>query len=76
MVITLEPEIEATLNELARQQGIPPEVLVANALRERFHAPSRPVQPQDEWEQGLLDSARDWGVSFSDAALSSEGLYE
>jgi hypothetical protein len=35
MVITLGPELEAALGELARRQGIAPEEWVLNALRER-----------------------------------------
>ena len=76
MVITLEPELEATLNDLAYQQGVAPEVLAVNALRERFRAPSSQFQPQDDWERGLLHAARDWGVSLSDSVLSCEGMYD
>jgi hypothetical protein len=76
MVITLSPELEAALTELARQQGIAPEALALNTLRERFLAPAAPVQPQDEWERRLLGLAKDCGVSLSDAALGREELYE
>jgi hypothetical protein len=76
MVITLSPELEAALNEVARRQGIAPEVLALDALRERFLVPSRPVQPQDEWERRLLAAATDCGVSLPHSALSSEELYE
>ena len=75
MVITLGPELETTLNELARRQGVAPEVLAINALRERF-LPTSVLQPRDEWERGLLDAARDCGVSLPDSALSREGLYD
>jgi predicted DNA-binding antitoxin AbrB/MazE fold protein len=34
------------------------------------------IVPQDEWEQLLLSVAHDCGVSLSDSAVSSEGLYE
>jgi predicted DNA-binding antitoxin AbrB/MazE fold protein len=34
------------------------------------------VEPQDEWERRLLELATDCGVSLSNAAVSSEGLYE
>ena len=75
MVVTIGPELEAALNEHARRQGIGPEVLALNILRE--HVPiGAPLQPRDEWERGLLAAARDWGVSLPDSALSSEGLYE
>lgn len=76
MVITLGPELEAALNELARRQGVTPEVLALNALRERFLTPTQPVSPQDEWERRLLGAASDCGVSLPHSAVSSEGLYE
>jgi hypothetical protein len=75
MVITLGPELEAALTELARRQGVAPEVLALDALRERFLAPAA-LQPRDEWERGLLEAARDCGVSLPDAALSSGELSE
>jgi hypothetical protein len=76
MVITLGAELEAALSEAARRQGLAPEVLAVNALRERFLGLAPSLQPRDEWERGLLEAARDCGVSLPDAALSSEGLYE
>jgi hypothetical protein len=76
MVITLGPDLEAALTELARQQGIAPEVLALNALRERFLAPGLRSQPRDEWGRRLRSAATDCGVSLSDEAVSSEGLYE
>lgn len=75
MVITLDPQLAAAVNELARRQGIAPEVLVLNALRERF-LPAAALQPRDEWERGLLAVARDCGVSLPNSAVSSEGLYD
>jgi hypothetical protein len=76
MVITLDPKLEAALNEAASQQGVAPEALALNALRERFLGVASALQPQDEWERGLLKAARDCGVSLPDSALSSEGLYD
>jgi hypothetical protein len=75
MTLTLEVDLEAALNEQARRQGVAPEVLAVNALRERFLATAA-LQPRDEWERGLLEAARDCGVSLPNSALSSEGLYE
>jgi len=75
MVIHLEPDLEAVLNDAARKQGVAPEELALSALRERFLANARP-EPRDEWERGLLDAARDCGVSLPDSALSSDGLYD
>jgi hypothetical protein len=76
MVIRLGPELEAALNEAARRQGVAPEDLALNALRERFIVPVAPPQPRDEWERRLLGAATDCGVSLPHEALSSEGLYE
>lgn len=76
MVITLSPELEAALNEAASRRGVAPDVLVIDTLRERFLGADSSLQPQDEWERGLLAAARDCGVSLSNAALSSEGLYD
>ena len=36
MVITLEPELEAALNQAALRRGVAPELLVVDALRQRF----------------------------------------
>lgn len=76
MDITLGPELETALNEAARRQGLAPEAIAINVLRERFLGLVAALQPRDEWERGLLEAARDCGVSLPDAALSSEGLYE
>ena len=76
MVITLGPDLEAALSEVAHTQGVAPETLALDALRERFLAHAVLLQPRDEWERGLLDAARDCGVSLPDSALSSEGLYD
>jgi hypothetical protein len=75
-VITLAPELEAALTELARTRGVAAEALALHALQERFLAPAPPVQPEDEWERRLLGVAKDCGVSLPDAALSGEALYE
>ena len=76
MVITLGPDLESALNDLAHKHGVAPEVLVLNALRERFLAPAPRLQPRDEWERRLLGAATDCGVSLSDAALSREEMYD
>ena len=76
MVITLGPDLEAALNDVARKQGVDPEALALKALSERFLAPALPIQPRDEWERGLLAAASDCGISLSNEAVGSEGLYE
>jgi len=75
MVITLDAELEAALSELARRKGLAPEVLALNVLRQHLRTVAA-LQPRDEWERGLLEAARDCGVSLPDSALSSEGLYD
>jgi uncharacterized protein (DUF433 family) len=76
MVITLAPELEAALKEAARQRGVAPEALALEVLREHFLGSASSLQPQDEWERGLLGLAMDCGVSLPDSALSSEELYD
>ncbi len=75
MVITVGPDLEAALNDLARKQGVAPEELALQALRERFLAPAL-KPPRDEWELRLRSAATDCGVSLSNEAVSSEGLYD
>jgi hypothetical protein len=75
MVITLEPDLEAALSEVARRQGVAPEALAVNTLRERFLVAASP-QPRDEWERRLLGIAKDCGVSLPDQDISREALYE
>jgi hypothetical protein len=76
VVITLEPELEDAVNQAARCRGIAPELLVLDALRQRFLHSAAPAVPHDEWELRLLGIARECGVSLSDSALSRQSLYE
>jgi hypothetical protein len=75
MVITLDPELEAALNEVARDKGVAPEVLALNVLRERVLDMAK-LLPRDEWERGLRALATDCGVSLSNEALSREEMYD
>lgn len=70
MPITVEAVYEGGV------QGVAPEVLAVNALRERFLGPARRVQPQDERERRLPEAATDGGVALSHEAVGSEGPYE
>ena len=76
MVITLQPDLEAALTEVANRQGVAPEVLALEALRERFLGTAGPFQAHDEWERRLLGLAKDCGVSLPNSAFRSEALYE
>jgi hypothetical protein len=74
MTLTLNPELEAALIEQADRQGTTPEDLALKTLNQRFVG-SR-IQPRDDWERRLLSAASDCGVSLSNEAVSSEGIYE
>ena len=80
MTITLTPDLEKVVLQKARDQGITPEAIVLNAIREKLGLgpPVRPsiIEPRDEWERRLLSVGTPCGVSVSDEALSSEGLYD
>ena len=76
MTVTLGPELEAAVKEQARRQGLAPEVLALNTLRERFLGTTSLTPSQDEWERRLRGLAKNCGVSLPDSAVSSEGLYE
>jgi hypothetical protein len=77
MVIKIEPDLEAALAEQAKQQqqGVAPEDLAVRALRDRFLAKTMRV-PRDDWERRLREIATDCGVSLSNQAVSSEGIYD
>ena len=76
MVITPDPELEAALTAAAQKQGIAPDTLALEALRQKFLPRPLPFEPRDEWERTLLSAASDCGVSLSHEAVSSEGLYD
>jgi hypothetical protein len=75
MVITLSPDLESAVQEAATRRGLTPEAFVIEALRERVQSNKAP-EPRDEWERELLSIAKDCGVSLSNEAVSSEGIYE
>jgi len=76
MTLTLDPQLESTLNERAQAEGISPETLAIKALWEKFAAHHSPIVPQDDWERDLLKIGRNAGIALSNEALSSEGLYD
>ena len=61
MSITLDPELEAKLKELAERQGVTPEILALHALRRSLGVIPK-IEPQDEWERRLLSIATDCGI--------------
>ena len=76
MTIILTPDLEKVVFKTARDQNTTAEALVLDALREKFSsAQSQIPEPRDDWERRLLRVGTPCGVSASDEALSSEGLY-
>lgn len=80
MTITLTPELEQAIVQSARRDGIAPETMVLDAIREKLaQGPlqlAKILEPRDDWERRLLGVGTPCGVAVSDEALSSEGLYD
>ena len=74
MVLNLSSDLESVLNEAASRQGVTAEELAIKALKDRFVRPR--IQPRDNWGRLLLAASSDCGVSLSNEAVSSEGLYD
>lgn len=75
MVIRISHELETVLSEHARRQGVSAKDLALAALQDRF-LPNPEADSRDDRERRLRRLAVDCGVSLSDAAVSSEGIYE
>jgi hypothetical protein len=76
MLVNLGPDLSTVLIDSARKQGISPEELALRVLREHFLVSGLQIQATDEWGRGLLAAASDCGVSLSNEAVSSDGLYD
>jgi hypothetical protein len=76
MVISIQADLEKALAAAAQKEGLTPEELALAALRQKFLPRPLPFEPRDEWERGLLEAAVDCGVSLSNEAVSSDGLYD
>ena len=63
MVITLTPEVEAALNEMARRQGVAPEALALKTLRDCLISQIKKPEPLDEWERMIVEVGTNCGVS-------------
>jgi hypothetical protein len=63
MVIELTPQLAVALGEQAKRRGVSPENLALEAEHKA-------------WMRKLSEAASDCGVSLSNEALSSEGLYD
>ena len=80
MTIQLAPELEAAVTHEAQRLGTTPEMVVQRAVQDHLRAHAAPVSldrsaPQEKLRR-ILAVARDCGVSLSNEALSSEGLYD
>lgn len=80
MIVTLTPDLEQALVVKARQHGTTPEAVVLDAIRDKLKPEpaelANLLEPRDEWEERLLRVGTPCGVSVSNEALSSEGLYD
>ena len=75
MVIAISRELEAALQRQAEQRGVTPEELAVSVLQSRL-MPKSMREPQDDWERQLRSLSMDCGVSLSNEAVSSEGIYD
>ena len=75
MTITLTPELETALIYQARLRRVTPEALAQELLTKGLAAAPLLAEPRDEWERQLRAIAIDCGVSLSNEAVSSEGIY-
>ena len=73
--ITLPPEVEANLDWYVKCEGISRDECIKEALEELFRK-ELPSLLRDDWERNLLSATSSAGVSLSDEAVSSEGIYD
>ncbi len=79
MTIRLEADLEEVIRKHASEQQTTPEAIVMDILREQLslsRGPSLPHPPAEDWKTRLRRLATHCGVSLSDEAVSSEGLYD
>ena len=80
VTITLTPHLQQAVFERAREQQTTPEAIILDAVREKLSERARDDQsqgqPPDEWQKRLRKLASHCGVSLSNEAVSSEGLYD
>jgi hypothetical protein len=76
MVVTQTPEIEGTLEEMARRHGMSVEDLVRSVLREWVERSAKGNRSADDWVSLILSAGTDCGVSLPDSALSSDAFFD
>jgi hypothetical protein len=75
MNVTLPENLAKELTEQARNQGIATHDFAAAIIAKHLAKKSTFV-PRDEWERGLAEIAHDCGVSLTNEAVSSDGIYD
>ena len=80
VTITLTPNLEQAVVQRARERRTTPEAVILDALREKLSRPESehqsPAPSADEWKIRLRKLATRCGVSLSNEAVSTEGLYD
>jgi hypothetical protein len=77
MTITLTPELEEILVQQAERLRTTPEEIVLTTLRSHLAGVTRNrLRTADDRIAFLREAALDCGVSLSNEAVSSEGLYD
>jgi hypothetical protein len=81
MTVQLTPDLEAAVTDEARRSGTTPELVVQRAIQDHLRGRVSPPKPDSaaaaqEKMKRILAVARDFGVSHSNEALSSQGLYD
>ncbi len=80
MTLTLAPDIETLVTETARERGKTPGEFIDHFLRENLmpkpRQPINGITPRDDWEERILKLGAPSGVSLSNEAVSSEGIYD
>lgn len=80
MTVQLTPDLEAAVTDEAQRLGTTPELVVQRALQDhlrgRVSSPKPDSAAAQEKMKRILAVARDFGISHSNEALSSQGLYD
>jgi hypothetical protein len=69
----MDQPVESSIE--GRVVGEPESFAVPTPAPSKSVGGARDLVPRDEWERKLLAQARDYGISLSDEAVSSEGIY-
>jgi hypothetical protein len=80
MSINLPADLQTIIRDEALRLNTTPDQVVEQLVRRHLSMTTQLapplLEPRDDWERRLRAIAIDCGVSLSDEALSSEGLYD